>query len=219
MDPAVDGSKIPNNHLGCFGNPANNGISTTNLQLVWTQDFWTPSTSYVFFSGAAFLVGGFNLSQKIWVKLFHHFPNFRDERKKYLSCHHLDRDIPYKFPRLGPGMFPTNLLFWGVVVTKKHQTSTSRNLQSSRCVPQRGVNPTVLDGCWNPWETLEPPGKMDAGFKGIIKVTWKVFDRYIYTQKCIHIPEPSKRCQLNPKKMVTWQPARDPFGTQTGRSR
>ena len=29
--PTVDGSEIPNNHLGCFFNPVNNGISTTNL--------------------------------------------------------------------------------------------------------------------------------------------------------------------------------------------
>ena len=29
----VDGSEIPNNHLGCFQNPMNTGISTT-IQLV-----------------------------------------------------------------------------------------------------------------------------------------------------------------------------------------
>ena len=38
----VDGSEIPNNHLGCFiSNPVNHGISTTNFQpqLVSLPDF------------------------------------------------------------------------------------------------------------------------------------------------------------------------------------
>ena len=37
---------------------------------------------------------------KIWVKLDHlyHFPNFRDEDKKYLSCHHLDSFSILGFP-------------------------------------------------------------------------------------------------------------------------
>lgn len=36
----VDGSQIPNNHLGCSPNLVNNGRSTANLNW-WMLDFWT----------------------------------------------------------------------------------------------------------------------------------------------------------------------------------
>ena len=36
MDDTVDGSEIPNNHLGCIELVANNGISTTNFPDSWT---------------------------------------------------------------------------------------------------------------------------------------------------------------------------------------
>ena len=37
MKTTVDGSEIPNNHLGCKKNPVNSGISTTNLN--WLAGF------------------------------------------------------------------------------------------------------------------------------------------------------------------------------------
>ena len=45
--PTVDGSEIPNNHLGCIKNPYKKmGIFLPWLNW-WTPDFWLPSTVWV----------------------------------------------------------------------------------------------------------------------------------------------------------------------------
>ena len=39
------------------------------------------------------LVGGFNPSEKYARQIWFIFPNFRDENKAYLSCHHPDNPL------------------------------------------------------------------------------------------------------------------------------